>query len=195
MRITYTMAQRTKKGTRKFRLTVDLARIFNRVMTNKSPDVRRALRSKLTDVSVKRAFALNAIELITKRTLAGKDVNGECFAKYSKGYKESAEFKIYGKSATKVNLKLTGEMLASMVSKPKAGTSIVLEFIDADNNNKAHGHTFGGGVKNSLPIRDFFNLTSDEENDLLTDILKESSIEQDVNALADFFALALDDLL
>jgi hypothetical protein len=189
------MAQRSKKGSRKLVLTVDLARVFNRIMTDKSPAVRRVLRGRLTDISVKRAFALNAIELITKRTQGGKDYNGQAFAKYSKSYKESTQFKIYGKSATKVNLRLSGEMLASMVSKARAGTSIALEFIDADNNNKAHGHTFGGGVKNSLPIRDFFNLTTAEEDELLSDILREGSTEEDVNALADFFTLALEDIL
>jgi len=189
------MAQRTKKGTRKLRLTVDLARIFNRVMTNKSPDVRRALRSKLTDVSVKRAFALNAIELIEKRTLSNKDVNGESFTKYSKSYKESTVFELHGKNKTKVNLKLSGEMLASMTPKAQAGTMIALEFIGVENNNKAHGHTFGGGFKNSLPVRDFFNLTNDEENEILNDILKKGSDEEDVNALAELFALALDDIL
>lgn len=50
------------------------------------------------------------IRKMTKRSL---DVDGAPFAEYSESYKESTEFEIAGKTS-KVNLTLTGDMLASM---------------------------------------------------------------------------------
>ena len=60
------------------------------------------------------AIGQEIVDYIVERTLSGKDKNNRKFAPYSKEYKESLDFKIAGKSKTKVNLRLSGDMLSSL---------------------------------------------------------------------------------
>lgn len=112
------------------------------------------------------------IDRIVERTLKGVDRNGLQFAAYSKSYRNSDVFKIYNKNSNDVNLKLTGEMLASLATKGN-GPLISVELLGSENKAKAHGHVFGLGKKRVR--RDFLGLPDDELNELMVQAIEISS--------------------
>lgn len=59
-------------------------------------------------------LAFEIIDHIINRSEKGLDKNGKPFPSYSKSYIESDEFKAFGKSPSKVNATLSGEMLNAM---------------------------------------------------------------------------------
>lgn len=87
-------------------------------------------------------FAIKAIDFMTKRTQEGKDVFGNPFEGYSQSYKNSLAYKIYNKTG-KVNLTLTGEMLASLAIGSTFDGEIKIVILGEHNQAKAQGHTFG----------------------------------------------------
>lgn len=114
------------------------------------------------------AIALEVIDKITKRTLQGKDKNGEAFAKYSKAYTDSINFKIAGKSKSQVNLKLSGDMLDS-IKILKNSTKVEIGFEKGSTENgKADGNIRGTYGQSSPvgPERDFLGI-SDRELQLI----------------------------
>ena len=71
---------------------------------------------------------------VGNKPLRGPDGDG----KYSKSYKESAEFKAAGKTGSKVNLTFSGEMLFAMeVQDVSQAGRVIIGFGDDDNNDKA----------------------------------------------------------
>jgi hypothetical protein len=132
--------------------------------------------------SIKEAFAQAAIDKIVERTQSGRDVNGNLFAPYSKLYKESLAFNVFGKS-NKVNLTLTGSMLSSI--NPDTDTSnIKLQIDDSTEAAKAYGHITGfkghPTIKNAKP-RDFFGLTEKELKQIAKDFKPDLSREAQRN--------------
>lgn len=110
------------------------------------------------------AIASDIIDKIVERTLDGKDKNGRKFAPYSKGYSESLDFKVAGKTKT-VNLQLSGDMLASLelVRHQKGLLRIGYSGSKSDNieKAKAEGNILGTyGQKTPIPgkARDFLGL-------------------------------------
>lgn len=97
------------------------------------------------------------IEMIRLRTEGGKDKRGKSFPAYSKAYKDSLDFKIAGKS-NKVNLKLTGDMLASIKLLKIMDGKVQIGYDDKEENAKADGHITGNVGKK----RDFFGLQKKE---------------------------------
>ncbi len=102
------------------------------------------------------------LERIETRTVDdNQDVNGKSFDKYSTEYKESEEFSLFGKSASDINLQLTGRMMESVDSKNDGNS--VTTFIEEGQTGKAYGHISGfkghPTIKNG-PKRDFFGVTS-----------------------------------
>lgn len=118
------------------------------------------------------------------------DKNGEPFAAYAKTYVDSKVFEIYGKSASDVNLTLTEQMLASMVSKI-SDSGLSIEFADSKQNDKAHGHihgikrrTEGGGLRKVR--RDFFGVPQEDQIRILKGVIKDFQNETfDFQASAD----------
>ncbi len=92
----------------------------------------------------RRSIGQAAVEFIVSRTKRGLGIDGvklqgpDGDGKYSKSYKDSNEFKAGGKSGSRVNLTLTGDMLTSMdvVDVSRDGI-IILGFTDDDDNDKA----------------------------------------------------------
>ena len=148
---------------------IDPIKVFNRVYAGASQALRDKLRPYLSDPTFRRMYADAIIEAIENRTTKKSiDKNDKPFKGYSEEYRKSLSFKIYKGSATKVTLKLTGSMLASMVENRRASKDIVLQFADQENRNKAQGHISGDiGVK-----RDFFGLPSEIEDKLMKDTFK-----------------------
>lgn len=153
------------------KLKLNLIDIFNRVYASKPYEVRKRLREVVYRESFKEDFGSLAIDKIVNRTLSGVDKEGNVFKGYSPSYRKSLVFQIYKGSQTKVDLKLTGEMLASMEVKPTY-EGITIQFIDGDNGAKAHGHINGIKTKTGRVVRDFFGLSSTEEDEIMKRVIR-----------------------
>ena len=166
----------------KVRYKLDLVQIFNRAYGGKPISLQNVLRPLISDMRVKMAIGMAAIDQIETNTLDGKDKNGKPWrgeaARYTKGYRDSLAFMVYGKSSGPVNLKLSGEMLASMKPVPLQRPTINIEFIDSLNNDKAHGHINGYQNRNPKKKRDFFGLPKDQEEKIMRDVFKTVNREE-----------------
>lgn len=110
------------------------------------------------------------IERIVNRTQQGRDKNdkpwrGEA-AKYSDSYKKSLDFKIAGKSPGRVDLQLSGDMLAALEVLDKTQRSVTIGFEPgSDENAKADGNirgTYGQTTPNPKKARDFLGISEKE---------------------------------
>lgn len=153
---------------------LDLRQIFDRAYKSERRDLRDALRELLSDPAVKREYGLRVVEQIRQNTQSGIDKKGKDFPKYSKAYIESTVFEIYNKSASDVNLTLTGEMLSSMDVNINKPMMISVYFPDKENNDKAHGNITGQNGKRKAK-RDFLGLPPEQEDQLLQDTITEAS--------------------
>ena len=59
---------------------------------------------------IRDAFLQSVIDTIVQRTEHSRDIHNDIFAKYSKSYKESLPFQVFGKT-NKVNMTLTGDKI------------------------------------------------------------------------------------
>lgn len=93
---------------------------------------------------------------------------------YSEGYADSLQFKAWGKSKNKVNMKLTGGMLGSIEVIDTSGNEIIIGWTDDTENAKAFNHNTG----DTLPKRAFFGITEADFKEKIapefTDVLGES---------------------
>lgn len=115
------------------------------------------------------------VDAIVERTLNGQDKNGRSFKAYSKAYKKSDVFDIYGKS-NQVNLKLTGEMQAAIDVFLTGRNEVTVAFNDSQQNDKASGHvngTFSSKGKRQLPVRDFWGLDEASQYKILKGVLSD----------------------
>lgn len=100
------------------------------------------------------------MERIVERTDQGKDKDGRAFAKYSKAYKESLDFKNAGKGP--VNLQLSGDMLAALKVLKTSKEWIEVGFEKgSDENAKADGNirgTYGSDSPDPKKARDFLGI-------------------------------------
>jgi len=85
---------------------------------------------------------------------------------YSKTYAESLDFKAAGKSKNKVNMALTGDMLADITVENLPGAKIKLTFNDETETAKAYNHMVG----DTVPQRPFFGVTKDDVEDAISNI-------------------------
>lgn len=101
------------------------------------------------------------IEHIVERTQKGLDKNGEKFPAYSKEYIRSLDFKNAGKSRNRVDLQLSGDMLAALqVLATSAGKITVGYERGTDENARAEGNILGsyGGDPDPKKARDFLGI-------------------------------------
>ena len=81
-------------------------------------------------------------------------------------------------------------MINSMRTTEKLGTSIVIDFIDKENNDKAHGHINGTRHKKTgskmLPRRDFFGISEEEKTNILKKVIKKSATSLLSSRLSEF---------
>jgi hypothetical protein len=105
------------------------------------------------------------IERIVNRTDQGKDKDGRKFAGYSKSYKESLDFKVAGKT-NKVDLQLSGDMLAALSVLDQTSRSVVIGFErGSEENAKADGNirgTYGKPTPDPKKARDFLGISERE---------------------------------
>jgi hypothetical protein len=128
--------------------TIDLGELFDVDLSN-----NREMRM---------AIAQAIIDRIKERTEEGKDVRGNAFAKYSKNYIGSDEFAAFDKSASDINMTLTGNMLAQLDVIEDDSNSITIGWDDSTEIKKAYNHNVGDTVTR----RQFFGITAQELNDI-----------------------------
>lgn len=118
------------------------------------------------------ALALEILEQIVERTKNGKDKDGDRFPSYSKSYKNSLNFKIGGKSS-KVDLTLSGDMLADMQLLSHKSGELVIGFENGtESNAKAEGNirgTYGQKTPRSDRARDFLGIDDKSLSRILAD--------------------------
>jgi len=106
-------------------------------------------------------------DFVRDRSASNKGIGGKTLPKpYSKVYQESADFKLFGKSANDVNMRLTGDMLDSIEIIDAQGSKLLVGITD-ENAPKAHGHMTGKNGQVPKMKREFFGLTADELNKVL----------------------------
>lgn len=121
---------------------------------------------KMGDKTLPRQY-LNAlgrelVQIILKRTADGKDKNGNAFVPYSDEYKKSDDFRLTGKSPSRVNMRLSGDMLADLGILSARDGRIVIGFEREEQRAKAHGHITGKDGTGKLPVRDFLGISKSE---------------------------------
>ena len=119
-----------------------------------SPDERE----ELGDLIIERIFE--------RTTQENKDAYGKRFPGYSKSYIDSLDFEIAGKSKSRVDLQLSGDMLADMKVLNTRKNEILIGFENGtESNAKADGNirgTYGSNTPNPKKARDFLGLTDSE---------------------------------
>jgi hypothetical protein len=135
-------------------------------MATKWQRVKIKLPTPITDLDKREELADLIIERIVERTDQGKDKDGNAFAKYSKAYKDSLDFKNAGKGSTP-NLQLSGDMLAAIKVLESTKNYITVGFEKGSTENgKADGNIRGtyGNPSPVGPKRDFLGIS---EKDLV----------------------------
>ena len=162
------------------KLTFDLMDLLNSTETRAN---QKALASFVKRDAIKREFGNRVIDAIKARTLSGKDKKNKTFVgakdkaagKYSDMYKSSLEYKVYGKT-DKVNLKLTGQMQASMTVVGTTATGVSIDFVSDAQAKKARGHINGAGP---LPVRDFWGLDKKGQMKILKSVIKDFNASEE----------------
>jgi len=107
-------------------------------------------------------LADDVIEYIVDRTKKGYDWRGRKFPGYSPDYIKSLDFKIAGKSRSRIDLTLSGEMLADLkLISHKPGSLLIGFEAGSESNAKAEGNILGsyGGSPKRSRARDFLGIT------------------------------------
>lgn len=118
-------------------------------------------------------IAQDIIDFIVKRSLKGKKPNGQNYPKYSKEYVKSLDFKNAGKSKGKVNLRLSFEMLNSIVLRNERKGRLIIGMDKEDQRNigKAEGNERGTyGQKSPIPgkARPFLDISNKDKKAILS---------------------------
>ncbi len=109
------------------------------------------------------------VDKIVARTESGTAYGGRKLkSPYSKSYVDSLQFKAAGKKKTKVNMELTGDMLASVNIKSGDKSKIKLTVAE-DQCPKAFNHITG----DTVPRRNWFGVTQGEVKDILRQFMPE----------------------
>jgi hypothetical protein len=114
------------------------------------------------DPSDYEAVADEILEFIRSRTEAGRNKNNGRFPGYSESYIKSLDFRAAGKSAGKVDLTLSGDMLISLQMLEAADGWLTLGFDEGEiENDKALGNikgTYGQAAPIKGKKRDFLGI-------------------------------------
>jgi len=137
-------------------------------------DLKPAERLELADL---------IIEHIVDRSQRGLDKDGHKFPKYSKSYIQSLDFKNAGKSPSKIDLQLSGDMLAALqlISHKSGNLSIGFENGTTEN-AKAEGNILGsyGGSPKPSKARDFLGIQGPKLRELIDYVESNSSPKEDI---------------
>lgn len=138
------------------------------------------------------------IEEIISRTGRGIDKDGKRFPGYSEAYKNSLDFKIAGKSKSKVDLELSGDMLGSLEVIKIEAPFVTIGFDPGDEAaDKAEGNIIGSYGKSSgspAKARNFLGLPPKVMERLNAQAVADTTVEE-VSRQEDFVNSFLDGFL
>lgn len=144
--------------------------------------------------NVRAVFFEAALDKLQKRLDEGRGVDGKLTA-YSKEYKDSLAFKVFGKTNT-VNMQLTGDMLTAVNELDSKPGKMKIGIDDDIEAAKAYGHMTGmkghPTLAGKAPVRNWFGWTDKELKEIANAIKPEVSKR---NTLSDEKALLLLDRL
>jgi hypothetical protein len=143
---------------------------------------QKALTPFVRNDRIKREYGRRLVNEIEKNTLRGRDKNDKSMTAntpYSKAYKESLEFKVHGKTS-RVNMRLSGQMLASMAVTSTDATSVTIGFLSKEQEKKARRHINGVG---KLPVRDFFGLPKKDQIRIFKTVVRDFNLEEEAQTL------------
>ena len=146
------------------------AKKIHRIRIDLPPEYNRQEREAIAD---------DVLEFIRERTEKGKDKNNKNFPGYSESYRESLAYKVGKGRSGKVNLTLSGDMLAAMDLKKQGKGYIEIGFSSGSENDKAEGNILGTyGNQTPLPKkqRDFLGIKPAELKKILKDHKAEATI-------------------
>lgn len=134
-----------------------------------SPILEIELPEKLKP-NQRQAIAQEVIDFIVQRTQKGQDVKGEKWSgsrgTYSKSYEKSLDFKIAGKSKSKVNLTLSSEMLNDLEIIKQGKGKIVIGYGRGNaSRGKAEGNilgTYGNATPRRGKSRPFLGISKND---------------------------------
>jgi hypothetical protein len=141
--------------------------------------------------ALKEAIGQAIIDRIASRTEAGDSMSfgpggqgrpGTLKSPYSKGYQKSLQFKAAGKKATKVNMELTGDMVASMDLEIGSDGKFKV-VLPEDQVPKAYNHITG----DTVPKRPWFGISKGELNDILDGFRPDIEMAENAPGLNDAF--------
>lgn len=152
-----------------------------------APNTYTAFIDPSFDANDRRRIGAEIISFIKARTKKGQGIGGVALrgndgdTKYSQSYIDSADFSIAGKSRTKINLTLTGDMLDSMevIDITLAGR-IVIGFSDEGANDKSVWMREKG--------YNFLGLTSEELGRIMSNFNSPSEARAATESIAPGFA-------
>lgn len=147
----------------------------------------RQVREIVTSPEFKRDYGQAVVDEITVRTREKNiDKNSKRFPAYEKSYKDSQIFNQYGKSASDINLTLTGNMIDSLNYKVTP-QKVIVNLDGQDNRNKAQGHIDGIVTKKGkVKVRDFLGLPEKTEEKIISELLSVFKVQKLVEQMSDF---------
>lgn len=119
--------------------------------------LRRKLVRMLPGPGAAADAANEAMRMIKKRTISGKDRHGRRFRPYAQATVQDRKER--GRQTAHVDLVDKGHMLAAMIVRRRGKNSAEITFANAQEMEKALGHQKGVG---RLPKREFFGLGKEE---------------------------------
>lgn len=120
------------------------------------------------DLDLQGEIAQATIDYIKSRVVdKNKGIDGiDLKSPYKKGYQESLEFQAAGKSATDINMTLSGDMINAIDVMADSGPMVLIGIDDDQQAAKAYGHqtAFEGHPNESMKKygRQFFGITPKE---------------------------------
>jgi hypothetical protein len=130
---------------------------------------------------VRNVFLQMALDKLQERLDSGRGVDGK-LAPYSQSYKDSASYKIWGKSST-VNMQLSGDMLAAIKELNSSNGKIKIGIDDSTEAAKAYGHMTGmkghPTLAGKVPVRNWFGWTDKELEQIATELTPEAATQKE----------------
>lgn len=164
-------------------------RKFSESSVSLEVDLEKMFGKKVVDPALRRNIGEALIDIVLKRTEAGYGVtNGGDEVKlkgYSAEYIASDEFKAFGKSKGKVNMTLTGSMLASVDILTNNAKTISIG-IENEEAPKAFNHLTADTIKTKRP---WLGLTSTDIESVRKEYEKEVGKDQAIT-VKDIFELS-----
>jgi hypothetical protein len=149
-------------------------------------DIKEILGDLSKNESVREVFFQMALDKMQERLDSGRGVDGK-LATYSKEYKESDSFKIFGKTST-VNMQLTGDMLAAVKELESSSGKIKIGIDDSLEAAKAYGHITGmkghPTLAGKVPERNWFGWTDKELKQIAKEIKPEFKSKDEISDAA-----------